>query len=76
MVVVVLITVLAVELAIAVSNTAAAKQRNCFDAKTLITLTDGTTKHIAKIEVGDILENGDKVTAFFKLATNSSPPLH
>ncbi len=43
----------------------------CFDKDTLLTLNDGTKKRIIDIEVGDILQNNNLVTAKLQLdATN------
>jgi hypothetical protein len=41
----------------------------CFDKKTKFILNNRTTKYIQDIEVGDILENGAKITAKFKVLT-------
>jgi hypothetical protein len=44
----------------------------CFDKNTLIKMNNGEKKKIIDIEVGDILENNNKVTATFKVATEGS----
>lgn len=43
------------------------KLRRCFDKNTYIKMFDGSYKTIQNIEVGELLENGDKVTAKFKV---------
>lgn len=43
------------------------KLRRCFDKNTPIKMLDGTVKKIKDISVGDLLENGIKVTAKFKV---------
>jgi hypothetical protein len=43
------------------------KLRRCFDKNTYIKMFDGGYKPIQNIEAGEILENGDKVTAKFKV---------
>jgi hypothetical protein len=44
----------------------------CFDKNTSILLNDGTIKKIHEIQVGDILENNNEVTAFIKVETKGS----
>jgi len=44
---------------------------HCFHGKTLLTMNDGSEKSIQELEVGDILENNNVITAKLKLdATN------
>lgn len=44
----------------------------CFDKNTLIQMNDGTIKKICEIQVGDILENNNEVTACVKVETKGS----
>ena len=44
----------------------------CFDKNTLITMNDGSVKRIIDINVGDILEDNNSVTAKFKVETKGS----
>ena len=44
----------------------------CFDKNTLFTMNDGETKKIIDVKAGDILADGTKVTAKFKLDTYGS----
>jgi hypothetical protein len=44
----------------------------CFDKNTLITMNDGTVKKIIDVNVGDILEHNNSVTAKFKVETKGS----
>jgi len=44
----------------------------CFDEFTLIKMNDGSEKVISKINVGDILNNNNKVTAIIKVETKGS----
>jgi hypothetical protein len=44
----------------------------CFDGNTLIKMNDGTYKKINAIEVGEILDNNNIVTAKIKVATEGS----
>jgi hypothetical protein len=48
------------------------KKLVCFDKNVLFKMEDGQDKCIHDINVGDILENGDKVTAKMKLDTSNS----
>ena len=47
------------------------KLSSCFDKNTSIKMNDGTSKPIELIEVGDILENNNLVTAKMKLNANN-----
>jgi hypothetical protein len=44
----------------------------CFDKNTLITMNDGSVKRIIDVNVGDILEDNNSVTAKFKVETKGS----
>lgn len=44
----------------------------CFDKNTLITMNDGSQKKIIDIEVGDVLEKNNKVTAKIKVIADGS----
>jgi hypothetical protein len=44
----------------------------CFDKNVLIKMNNGEKRKIMDIQVGDILENNNKVTATFKVATEGS----
>lgn len=44
----------------------------CFDKNTLIQMNDGTSKKISEIQVGDVLENNNEVTACIKVETKGS----
>lgn len=45
------------------------KKPRCFDESVQIELINGVRKPISKIEIGDILNNGSKVTAIMKLSS-------
>jgi hypothetical protein len=47
----------------------------CFDKNVLIKMNNGEKKKIVDIQVGDILENNNKVTATFKVDTEGSAML-
>jgi hypothetical protein len=44
----------------------------CFDKNTLIKMNDGTNKKICEIQLGDVLENNNEVTACIKVETKGS----
>jgi hypothetical protein len=44
----------------------------CFDKNTTFTMKDGSVKTIEKLEVGDILNNGDIITAKLKIISGES----
>jgi hypothetical protein len=44
----------------------------CFDKNTPIQMNDGTIKKICEIQVGDLLENNNEVTAYIKVETKGS----
>ncbi len=48
----------------------------CFDEDTLITMNDGTKKKIIDIQVGDLLQEGNEVTATFKLDAADTTMYH
>lgn len=50
-----------------IKSSAIPRLRRCFDKNTYIKMCDGGYKAIQNIEVGEILENGDKVTAKIKV---------